>query len=411
MRLKLLLTLCLFQLCIQNAFAQAKPGPWRPYNQNTMVRPLPLDETPQYGWHTDYLGFLRGNFDMSVGIKAWPTRFSLDNFVFGGQVDILPGLRARIAFRHREGNEFPHIDADEIYLEGYDAYRAPSWDASFSLRIGHIRYLHIPYPDALSLFDSVPGTQDQYSPVETDYRSVVLEGDFATHSGFGLHWTGRAAGFSGGETPAGTVIDAYGFYRTNFLHSWHVEVRGGDLAVRALPLGQAGQPGYSAYLGKQLGEFNVGVFYEHKRTEPDYSGIAVQFRSTPITRTIGHYMIDYSRHPDGFTAQIPLLHIRFGEHTKAPKGGILMGQVSAIRIKTIDAQGFVRNQYEHRIASWGDTADPHLICVVKSQPWYLQAEALFSPHTLFTSSWFHNRAGPGQYVQRVIYNYYKVEKH
>jgi len=58
----------------------------------------------------------------------------------------------------------------------------------------------------------------------------------------------------------------------------HVEGRLGAIAVRNEPLGRGAQPGGDVYVGKQLGEFNIGLLYENKRTEPEYSGLMVQFR-------------------------------------------------------------------------------------------------------------------------------------
>lgn len=399
-----LVTIAVLMFLGTAAVAQ-QPAP-RSNTQEGQVNTTALLHTTPYGWHTDYLGPFRGTFDMSVGVKAWSNLLQLDNFVFSANVDLLPGLRARLGFRRKEGKQLLHLQTDEIYLEAFDNYHGRTVDGAVSLRIGHIRYLHVPYPDAISIFDPVPGTLDQYSPVETDYRSVVLDGEMATHSGFGFHWSGRLAGFTGHDSLTPTVMAAYAFYRSDLWHSWHFETRLGDLAVRNEPLGRAGQPGYDLYMGKQVGDFNVGLLYEHKQTEADFTGIAVQFKPGSVANVFGKYTIDYSRHPDGFTAQVPLLHFRFNEDRSAPTGAKLVGEIRAVRMRTIDAQGFTRNQYEHRLQTWGRTGDRGLICVVHSHPWYIQAEALVSPHTSPDSKWFHDRSGPGQYVQLVTYRFY-----
>src|SRR5205085_421761 len=135
---------------------------------------------------------------------------------------------------------------------------------------------------------------------------------------------------------------------------WHIEGRLGEIAVRREPLGRAAQPGLDVYLGKRLGEFNVGLLYERKRTEPEYSGIIVQFRPGPVTRALGKVSFDYDRHPEGFSVQIPLWHWRLHESRFVRSGDELVGEVRAVRIRTLWQQGFVRNQYEHRLESWGE---------------------------------------------------------
>lgn len=81
-----------------------------------------------------------------------------------------------------------------------------------------------------------------------------------------------------------------------------------------------------------------------------------------------------------------------------------------MRMRTLWLQGFVRNEYEHRLELWGETTAPGLRCVVTAEPWYLQAEALVSPHLIPDARWERDRMGPGQYVQRVTYRYYRPYK-
>lgn len=389
------------------ASAPALPPP--PYTTTLApeISPHGLLKQPPYGWHTDFIGPWRGYFDLSIGVKAWSDRFTFQNLILSGFVDLQPGLRARLEFRKRQNNKFAQFIPDEMYLEAYQQYRGRSLEGGVSLRIGHVRYLRFPFPDAIALFDTVPDNRDLYAHAESDYRSVILEGEIASLGGWGAHWTGRAAGFSGDDSVKGTILEAYAFYRSQFGAGWRFEARGGDLAVRRYPVGQPGEPGYNLYLGKQVGEYNVGLFFEHKRSEPNFTGIAVQFRPGPVTRVLGRYTIDYSRRPEGITAQLPLLHLRLNEATRVGHNEVLVGQVRAVRVRTIDVQGLVRNEYEFRLESWGQTRAPGLHCVVKEDPWYLQAEALVSPHTSLDSRWFHDRAGPGQYVQQVTYSFYR----
>jgi hypothetical protein len=382
----------------------------RATTQEALVNPTGLTQPAAYGWHTDSIGSWRGDFDVSFGVKFWPDRFDLRNLIFGGTLELLPGLRARLQLRREDGEQRAfEVETDEDYLEAYNQYRGHIFNAGGDLRVGHVRYLHFPYPDAIALFDQVPGISDLTSPTQSDYRTVILQGEAALNSGWGAHWTGRAISFQQPQYPAADVIEAYAFYRSDFGRGWHAESRIGDLAVRNVPLGRAGQPGVDLYLGKQLGEFNVGLLYENKRTEHDYTGIAVQFRPGPVTKALGRYSADYSRHPEGFTVQIPLLHERLNESRFVRSGDILVGEVRAVRIRTLWVQGTIRNQYEHRLESWGDTIDPHLHCVVTEEPWYLQTEALVSPHVLPDNRWLTDREGPGQFVQRVTYRYYRAK--
>ena len=380
--------------------------------QERLVNPTGLSEADRFGWHSDFLGTGRGIFDASVGVKFWPDRFNLRNFVFGGAVDLLPGVRVRANFRRREGEvKAFEVYSDEIYLEGFQRYRGRDWQGGAGLRLGRVRYLHFPYPDAIAQFDQVPGYDDLRGGRATDYRSAVLVGEAALNSGFGVHGSARLSGFLDGDgAAAGRLIEAYGFYRHDFANTWHFESRLGALALRHEPLGRGGELGANVYVGKRLGEFNVGVLYENKRQEHEYAGIMVQFRPGPVTRALGKVSFDYSRQPQGFTVQVPLLHLRFKENRTVRSGDILVGEVRAVRIRTLWQQGFVRNEYEHRLESWGPTGDPKLRCVVTEEPWYLEAEALVSPHLVPDARWERDRQGPAQYVQRVTYRYYRPHK-
>src|SRR5579871_1896204 len=95
-----------------------------------LVNPTGLSETPPYGWHPDFIGPFRGIFDVSFGVKLWPTRFYFQNFIFGGAIDLAPGIRARANFRRHEGEvKAFQVDPDELYLEAFNQYRAPTYNA------------------------------------------------------------------------------------------------------------------------------------------------------------------------------------------------------------------------------------------------------------------------------------------
>ena len=261
---------------------------------------------------------------------------------------------------------------------------------------------------AVPQFDTVPGIIDLYRSAETDYRSVVLQSEAATNGGWGAHLGWREAGLD--ATPTGFLMETYGFYRSDFGRGWRFETRAGVIQQRRLPVGQHGEPGGDLYLGKQLGEFNVGVLMESKRDEAGYCGLMVQFRPGPVTRALGRYSIDYSGRPDGVEAQIPLLHERFGESRFVRTDDVLVGEVRAVRIRTVGQQGFVRNEYEHRLESWGETSNRRLHCVVVEEPWYIESAAAASPHLLPDHHWFAGYSQPVQYVQRVTYRYYRRVK-
>jgi hypothetical protein len=409
------ITSLLLLISAASAWAQApnppsasQPAPIPPTTTlEKLVNPVGLSEPSPYGWHPDFIGPLRGVFDVSIGSKFWDDRFQIRDFMFGGSVDLCPGVRVRANFLRKDYTDRAfEINPDEIYLEVFNQYRARDWSAGASLRFGHVRYLHFPYPDAISQFDQVPGIADLTQRVETDYRSVVFVAEASTNGGWGVHTSDRAAGFD--VTPKFCVMEAYGFYRSNFGRGWRFEARAGGIAQRIEPLGRGAELGGDVYIGKQLGEFNVGLLYENKKVEHEYTGIMVQFRPGPVTRALGRYEVDYSRTPNGFSVQVPLLHERLNESRFVRSHDVLVGEVRAVRIRTLWQAGVPRNEYEHRLESWGETMDPRLHCVVVEEPWYLQTEALVSPHVVPDSAWERDRQGPAQFVQRVTYRYYRT---
>ena len=134
-----------------------------------------------------------------------------------------------------------------------------------------------------------------------------------------------------------------------------------------------------------------------------------------MTQALGRVAFDYDRNPEGFAMQIPLASGKIGARIakKAPPHGILVGEVKAERIRTYWQNGQVRNFYEHRLSAWGEENKKDLVMVVEEQPWYLQAEALVSPHTALGSwsaikEWEKDRQGPAQLSQTVTYKFYRV---
>ena len=111
--------------------------------------------------------------------------------------------------------------------------------------------------------------------------------------------------------------------------------------------------------------------------------------------------------------QVPIGVGRIGKIVReAPADGVLVGEIVAERIRTYWQNGQARNYYEHRISNWGqDGSNKDLVVVMQEDPWYLQAEALVSPHNFGNlKEWESDRQGPAQLSQKVTYKFYEVKK-
>lgn len=374
-----------------------------------LVNPMALSEKTPLGWQTGFIGAFRGTFDLSIGVKFSPERIEFRNVIFGGTLDLAPGIRARANFRRREGEAKAfQIDADEMYLEAYNQYRTLNWNASASLRIGAVRYLHTPYPDAISLFDSVPGVSDLYGGRATGYRNAVINAEFAMNNGLGVHFSGHAQ--QANKNSESGILEAYGFFRSDFGDGWRFEGRLGAIPVRDISPKATSQAGGDLYLGRRVGEFQIGLLYENGQNERAFGGLMFQFTPGRVTKAIGKVSLDYSRPPDGITAQIPLLHFRLNESRFVRRDDILVGEVRSVRVRTVGEQGFVRNEYEHRLESWGETGSPRLHCVALEEPWYLQNETFLFPQRGELQKYEKSRIGGEQFVQRVTYRFYRPYK-
>ena len=368
------------------------------------------------GWFFPTLGFGRGEWQTSVGAFLWTDIARVRNLQLRGDVDLAPGLRAHTVIRSdREFNSLgsPQPLFDENYLEGYGFYTRPAWAFSGSLRVGIIRYLRFPYPDAISTFDQVPGVNDLQGTGPTGYRGELLTLDYAHQSGLGAHVAGMEWGF--GRHDAAGLIEGYGRYMHD-LGAFHVEARAGRLAVREEPLGR-GAMGVDLYLGTATyrNGWSGGLLYEKLQGSATTTGIMVTFPFTPLTRDLGEVAFDYDRAPQGIALQLPLTGGTLGGLRRTPPpGATLVGEMTAARIRTYWQNGQVRNYYEHRLSASGDTTSRDLIVVMKEEPWYLQAEALVSPHSTFLSledlkRWETDREGPAQIMQRVTYQFYRLQ--
>ncbi|HRW79132.1 MAG TPA: hypothetical protein P5207_10775, partial [Candidatus Sabulitectum sp.] len=300
---------------------------------------------------------------------------------------------------------------------------------SLSIKAGRSRYLRFPYPDAISTFDQVPGVEDLSGGDETGYSGLICTADYAHSSGFGLHGVWIDWGF-GVDRPA-EWAERFVYYRRSS-QPWHFEARYGDLPLRSLPIGRTGE-GYSVFAGRDMGGWSAGLLYEDVSGQETYTGIVITFAKNSASARAGALAFDYTRSPQGFAVQVPLLSGTIGGIRRMdsgmepfftgvlmssggrgflePEGLVLVGEVTAERIRTYWQNGQVRNWYEHRLSSWGRTSGHDIVTVMVEDPWYLQLEALVSPHTTFSSwealqEWERDRMGPAQLSQKVVYRFY-----
>jgi hypothetical protein len=366
-------------------------------------------EPQDKGWFFPYLGQGKGTWDASVGIFFWSDTFHTRNLQLRGDMDLAPGMRWHTVVRsNREQDTLSgfHPHFDENYLEGYGFHENKTGTLSTSLRVGNMRYLHFPYPDAIAVFDQVPGIGDLTGNGKTGYSGELLTLDYAHKTGLGLHVSGINWGF--GREGGSQILEDYLFYRQN-VGKLHFETHVGGLAVRPEPLGRK-ENGYNVYLGTTGTRYTVGLLYEKLQNQPAYTGVMVTFPMNNTTKAMGKVAFDYDRTPEGFAMQIPLVSGRFGGIQKeVPEGGVLVGEIKAERLRTYWQNGQVRNYYEHRVSNWGETGDADLIVVMKEEPWYLQTEALVSPHKFSEGlkTWERDRQGPAQLSQKVTYQFYK----
>jgi len=366
-------------------------------------------EKPQGLW-LPTAGRGTGNWELSIGSRFWNDYFHVRNFIAQGELDLGPGVRAHVLARHNRkvdslGGFEPNLD--EAYLEAYGFYNQPHGALSASARVGKVRYLRFPYPDAIAVFDQVPGVEDLQGGSGTGYSGAVLAAEYAHDSGLGAHFTGIAWGLGGARTNGNAnAIEDYAFYRRDF-GALRFEARGGGIASRQEPLGGPTHAGYDVYLGMTHKGYTAGALYEKRQGDPAYTGVMIAFPNDTITRALGKVGFDYTREPEGFSVQVPILHGGIGFAREAPPGQTEVGEVVAVRTRTFWQAGLIRNFYEHRISAWGETSGPDLVVTMEEKPVYLSAEALVSPHTTLDSKWFHDRQGPAHNSRLVIYHFYR----
>lgn len=366
------------------------------------------------GLTSPFIGAGRGDWSTSVGVFFHENGdVTFRNFQLRADVDLLPGVRLHSVVRSnreldRVGGWNPRLD--EGYLEGFAFQKSESGTISTSLRIGNIRYLHFLYPDSIAMFDTVPTTLDirEGAKEAVSYSGSLLTIDYAHKSGFGLHATGIKWGFE--RNGGSQVLEDYAFFRQN-IGVLHFEGRYGGLQTRQQPLGRR-ENGFNFYFGSLSNGMTIGLLYEKLEHQAAYTGIMVTFPMDKVTKALGSIAFDWDRRPSGFAMQVPLVSGKFGGiRNKAPENAILVGEVKVERLRTYCSNGQVRNYYEHRLSNWGETASSDLIVVLKEEPWYLQAEAVVSPHTFAVGFdvWDKDRTGPAQISQKATYKFYRTK--
>lgn len=375
-----------------------------------LADPVLADEQDN-AWIWPTIGTGKGQWSASVGMFLAKDDVELRNLQLRADVDLAPGVRFHTLVRSDREMELAELDPhfDENYLEGYGFKHTGDGKLSASLRIGTMRYLHFPYPDAIAVFDQVPGISDLENGAKTGYSGELLTLDYEHKSGFGAHVSGLNWDF--GRDGDSDILESYVYYRQNF-GDFHFETHAGGLAVRPEPLGRR-ENGYNWYVGTQGKRYDVGILYEKLDNNPAYTGIMVRFPLNHTTKALGKVAFDYDRSPEGFALQLPLASGTIGDVRKtAPENGVLVGEIKAERLRTYWQNGQVRNYYEHRLDTWGETGKPGLIVVMEEEPWYLQAEALVSPHTRLSDlkAWEDDRQGPAQVSQKVTYKFYRIAK-
>lgn len=349
------------------------------------------------------LGFGRGKWTSSLGLFLWKDTFKLRNLQWQGDLDLYPGTRLHGVVRsNRKFDSIEGFDPylDEGYLEGFGFFQFGG-TLGLNLKLGRTRILRFPYPDAISVFDQVPGIGDLKGKPFPGYEGPLFTLDYDHDTGLGWHYSSLW----------GKPLEHFFRVRQGW-GPFRLEGRAGELAVRPEPLGRTAG-GFNLYFSTKLLGFEGGVLYERLTGQPIMTGVVVYFPTNWLTQFMGTVRIDYTRSPQGNIYQLPLLSGSWGFHKQPPPNGVLVGEVVAERLRTYWQNGQNRNFYEHRLSSWGRTAEPGLVAVMEEEPWVLQAEALVSPHNAFRNwddlvAWERSRMGPAQLSQKVRYRFYAL---
>ncbi len=383
----------------------------------TIALPLACQALDEKGTAADVdnvtIGAGRGYWDASVGVFVWTDKFWLRNLQLRGTVDLAPGLRAHASIRsnHAQNNIrdiAPMID--EGYLEQTASWQLGAGTLRAQARVGAMRYLRFPAPDEFAVFDQVPGIADlgDGATTTTGYHGELLTLDY-TLGDYNAHVVGYNRNFvdeSGGDISEATISTAQS------IGSARLSLRGGMLPVRTEPLGRSAA-GVDVLVGVPVGSAMVGLLYENSVNRPSYTGVSVTFPLNDKKQAAGEYAFDYARSPRGIGLNVPLADGEIGDvHNTIPTNATLVGEIFAVRVRTYWQNSQIRNEYEHRLGSWGKSGAEYYV-LMDEQPWQLSVEALVSPHTDITSidalrEWEKGRQGPAELRRMVTYRFYAV---
>lgn len=360
------------------------------------------------------IGAGRGYWDASVGVFVWTDKFWLRNLQVRGAVELAPGLSAHAGIRSNHAkNNIRDIApmVDEGYLEQTASWQLGDGLLRTQARVGAVRYLRFPYPDEFAVFDQVPGIGDLGDGVTnpTGYHGELLTLDY-TIGDYNAHVVGYNRNFVG---ESGSDIAEATLSASQSIGSTRLSVRGGMLPIRTEPLGKSAA-GVDVLVGIPIGSAMVGLLYENAVNRPSYTGISLTFPLNDKKQAAGEYAFDYARSPRGIGLNVPLAEGSIGNVRNAnPVNAELVGEITAVRVRTYWQNSQLRNEYEHRLTSWGKSGAEYEM-VMDEQPWQLSVEALVSPHTDITSidalrEWEKGRQGPAELRRMVTYRFYEVK--
>ncbi|MDA1353553.1 MAG: hypothetical protein O3A01_03665 [bacterium] len=374
---------------------------------------VPTDNVIEHGWWTPNMPNGSGHYDTSVGFHFWKDHTEFRNAQFRWMHYFQPGLRFNTVYRSNRDRR--HIEefeptADEIYLEWFGFFNSSSSQLALSAKAGRMRYLRFPYPDIISMYDQVPGIEDLKGRFATGYQGLLLTNEWAHQSGLGWHATNLL--WVDSPVDGWRTIENYAFFRWRW--KWlEFEGRAGRLAERESPL-QDGSLGTAYYVGSEWRGCKVGVLLESLESEGIRTGLLVQFAPSKVTNALGTVRLDYTRENEGFAIQPRLLHGYYGIRKEAPENAVEVGRILVERSMTYWQDGQARNNYEHVIATWGETKGDDLIVVADEQAQYLRIESLVSRVHKFDDvddfeAWEEQRQGPAQLARPVIYRFYRLK--
>lgn len=373
-------------------------------------------------WHTlcygnwTFPGFNRplGFWESSVGVHAWSDHIVGRNLQFRHTTYLHPGLRLFTTIRgNKKFDKLTPLSPqfDEQFIEHLGFYRSNQHLFAYSIKGGKIRYLRFPYPDRISMFDQVPGTEDLQNRHQTGYAGIIGIWEYEYRPvGIGHHLT--TIQWMGNQRRDASVLENYLFMRRQ-LGPLFWESRLGRLAVRPEPLGKS-EWGHVSYLGIRKWRYEIGFLIENLENNPIYTGVMVQFALSPFTKAFGAVHFDYTRSPEGAVMQIPFWKGYWGVANIVPDNATYIGELKTERSVTYWQNGQGRNFYEHTMSNTiPHTKQKNTVVVVEEGPWHLKLESLVSPHSSFRNwndlkEWERKRQGPAQLAQHITYKVYQI---